>query len=124
MCWSTSRDVTVHLRNTEQHHRAVQPMQSLGFKARPSTVTFISFNYAERMTLKRGFCTCCDVSLSCGNISGQLYPHALPLLIQTNLSLSSSFHSLVNYIARLSPGLGGVGGTAGVVPWSTDPWKP
>lgn len=77
-------------------------MQSSGFKAHPSTATFISFNYAERMTSEQGFCTRWDMALSCGNIRP--------------ISPSSSFRSLVNYITHLSPGLSGVNGTAGVVP--------
>lgn len=71
----------------------------------------------------RGFCTCWDIALSFGNISGQLYLHALPTppssfpeqYTDSSLHLSP-FHSLVNYITHLSPGLSSVGGTAGVVP--------
>lgn len=64
---------------------------------------------------EQGFCTRWDMALSCGNISGQLYPHASPPSGRL-ISPSSSFHSLVNDITHLSPGLSRVNGTAGIVP--------
>lgn len=81
-------------------------------KAHSTTVTFIPFNYAERMTSERGSCTCWDVVLR-QKSAGDWTPTPRS---QRLISPSSSFHSLVNDISHLSSGPSRVSGTAGVVP--------
>lgn len=90
-------------------------MQSSDVKAHSSTATFISFNYAERMTSELGF----SYMLRYGSdMRGRWWATVPPCLAYSCrlISPSSSFHSLVNYITHLSPGLSSVSGTAGVVP--------
>lgn len=112
-----SRDITEHVGITETWPDAIEQLHTdpvVGhIKAHSSAATFISFNYAERMTSEQGFCTHWDMAL--WHISWGLNPHASPLS-QRLISPSSSFHSSVNDITHLSPGLSRVSGTAGVVP--------
>lgn len=78
----------------------------------PPTVTFIPFNYAERVTSERGSCTRWDVVLR-QKSAGDWTPTPRS---QRLISPSSAFPSLVNGITHLSSGPSRVSGTAGVVP--------
>lgn len=90
-------------------------------KAHSFTVTFISFNYAERMTSEQGFCTHWDmapwhISRRVGGWLTPLYPPK-PCTAHKDwyLHLPPFIHRLMTLLISPSS-LSHVSGTAGVVP--------